>query len=107
MSLAVRRLIALGIGAALLACHDQAPDIAPAAISVTPASIGTIASGATVTLHASVTNGGGSVLDKLTVSWQSDDPSIAAVSASGVVSGVGAGDTHITASIGSMHSVPV
>ena len=107
MSLAVRRLIAFGIGAALVACHDQAPDIAPAAISVTPASIGTIASGATATLHASVTNAGGSVLDKLNVSWQSDDPSIAAVSASGVVSGVGVGDTHITASIGTVHSAAV
>ena len=107
MSRAVLRLAASVVIATLLACQDQAPDITPAAIEIAPATVAAIASGTTVALHASVTTARGSPLDNLSVEWLSDDPTVVSVSSSGVVTGVGVGDAHVTASVGGVHSTPV
>ncbi len=64
-------------------------EISPAAPSVEVAQ--------TTPLVARVLSGGGRELQGRTVQWQTRDPSIATVSASGVVSGVAAGTTHIRA----------
>jgi len=66
-------------------------------IAVTPAPT-TVAVGFTVTLSATI-SANGSVIPG-TVTWATKNPGIATVSASGVVTGVGAGQTSIVATFG-------
>lgn len=66
------------------------PSSPPAIVTVSPASFSTEA-GAAVQLTVSVTNGAGST------TWETSDPAIATVSASGLVTGVGTGSVVIVA----------
>ncbi|WP_419947999.1 Ig-like domain-containing protein [Candidatus Palauibacter sp.] len=79
-----------------LSCADATEPAAPPpppAVSVTPAA-DTLAIGHTLRLRATVTGAGGRVI------WTSSDDSVAAVDASGLVTGVTAGTATITASSG-------
>jgi hypothetical protein len=64
-------------------------------ITVTPAAP-TVARGATATLTATIRDSNGNLVTG-TVSWATRDPGIATVSATGVVTGVGTGQTTIVA----------
>ena len=67
-------------------------------VSVTPASA-TIRVGATVALAATAFDNAGGAVKGRPISWKTNDVSIATVSQSGVVSGVGAGIATVTATI--------
>jgi len=68
-----------------------------ASVVITPPTA-TVAVGANATLVAEVLDGAGKTLTGIKVVWASDDPSIATVSSSGVVTGVATGVVHIAAS---------
>lgn len=75
----------------------SAPAPAPVAtVSVSPAS-STFLVGATVQLSATTRDANNNVLTGRVVTWASANPGIASVSSTGLVSGVGAGSTTITA----------
>ena len=73
----------------------------PATVTVSPATAGLSALGATVQLTAEVRDQNASVMPGAAVTWSSGDASVATVDASGLVTGVGVGVTTITASAGS------
>ena len=82
-----------------VACADDeatAPPVPVATVSVTPAP-DTVRAGLTVTLTATTSDANGNVLTGRTVTWGSDNTSVATVNASGVVTGVSAGTATITA----------
>jgi CubicO group peptidase (beta-lactamase class C family) len=70
--------------------------VAVATVSVTPTTA-SVAAGATTALTAETRDANGALLSGRSVSWSSASPAVATVSASGVVTGVGAGTTQITA----------
>ena len=75
----------------------SAPAPAPVAtVSVSPASSSPLV-GATVQLSATLRDANNNVLTGRVVTWSSANPSIASVSSTGLVRGVGAGSTTITA----------
>ena len=65
-------------------------------VTVSPASASVVA-GSTVTLQATVKDQNGNVMTGQTVTWSSNDLAVATVSATGVVTGVVAGNATITA----------
>ncbi|PYO44465.1 MAG: hypothetical protein DMD33_02890 [Gemmatimonadetes bacterium] len=67
-----------------------------AALSVAPSSA-TIVMGATTQLQATTTDSAGNVLSGRTVTWSSNNGSVATVSGSGLVTGAGTGSATITA----------
>ena len=87
----------VGFALFLLWGCESAPVGPPQVASVTikPPSA-TIATGSTIQLTATVLANGGAQLDRA-VTWDSSDSSVASVSASGLVSGLGTGGAHITA----------
>jgi uncharacterized protein YjdB len=97
MSRAVLRLAAL----LPLACSTDALNPGPASsvasISVVP-SVATVSVGASFTLRAEARDAAGNVLPGLGVRWASEDPDVAQVSASGLVTGLGVGTVRIAAS---------
>ena len=74
----------------------QQPPPPTASVTVTPATA-TVAIGQTLQLAATVKDAGGIVLPGRTVSWQSSNSAVAAVSATGLVSALAAGTATITA----------
>lgn len=70
-----------------------------ASVTVQPTST-TIAAGQTTTLTATTKDASGTVLTGQTVTWTTSDANVATVSASGVVTGIGAGTATITATSG-------
>lgn len=70
--------------------------IDPAALVVTPATA-TIEEGATQQLTAAVRNAAGVGLNNFTVSYASDDESVATVNSAGLVTAIVAGEAVITA----------
>jgi DNA/RNA endonuclease G (NUC1) len=80
-------------------CNDSGDTTPPpvvATVSVAPASA-TLAVGATLPLNAAAFDGSSQPIPGVGFTWSSSANTIATVSASGVVSGVGAGDAVITA----------
>jgi len=98
---------ALALLAAFGGCTDQSPDRTPAKVTIVAPRTASIASGATVTLTASVTDAAGDVLPGMTVQWTSTDATIASVTAAGVVTGVRVGDAQIMATLGTLRSLPI
>jgi uncharacterized protein YjdB len=72
----------------------------PTELSVTPDSVLLVTVGATAAFTATVADGGGQSLPSSTVTWQSNDASVATVDATGVVTAVADGVTTIRASAG-------
>ena len=59
----------------------------------------TVAIGSSVQVNASATDGGGTALTSPTFAWVSSDPGVAAVDASGLVTGVASGEVVVTATL--------
>lgn len=72
--------------------------VSVASVAVTPPSA-SLAAGATVQLTAEAKDAGGQVLPGRPATWSSDKPGVAQVSATGLVSGVAAGEATITATV--------
>jgi trimeric autotransporter adhesin len=89
-----RRLVLLTIPL-VLACEDQAP-IPVAVVDITP-SPATVVAGQKVQLSATPKDAQGTALLDRTVTWISNNPAVAIVSATGQVSGMLAGNAIITA----------
>ena len=97
-------VVAVAVGSATITVHAGSVSdtfgitVAAAAGSITSVSVspesGSIDAGGTITLTASVVKEGEISTE---VTWESDAPSVATVSSSGVVTGVSAGTAHITA----------
>ncbi|MBA2683690.1 MAG: Ig-like domain-containing protein [Gemmatimonadaceae bacterium] len=68
-----------------------------ASVTVTP-STDSLALGASVTLHAAVTDAGGNAVSGASVFWSSENPATATVSSGGVVTGIAIGVVRIAAS---------
>jgi hypothetical protein len=88
-----------GVLVALLACGDPTDPIPPnpvASISVTPAS-DTLILALNLQLGAVVRDASGTPLSGYTVAWASSNPTVATVSATGLVVSVGLGETTVTA----------
>jgi uncharacterized protein YjdB len=88
------------VGAILAACSKGAvgPDAGSVETVVVAPQTATVSVGASLTLNAEVLDANGTVLTSQRVSWASEDPSIAEVSQSGVVTGRKIGTALIAAS---------
>ena len=99
-------LATLGASVLAIACGDEEPPTEPpevsipSAVSVSPTSATLQAIGETVQLTAMVRDQNGRTMSDAAVSWASNASSIATVSASGLVTATGNGDTRVTASSG-------
>ncbi len=94
----MKRFVAAFVLALAAACGgDAAPDVAPAAIILSPAASLAVQSGATVLVHATVTNKAGRAVNAA-VTWSSSSPAIASVS-DGSITGIRVGTATITASV--------
>jgi uncharacterized protein YjdB len=76
------------------------PPVPAAAVSVSPATP-SVQAGTTIQLSAVVRDGNGNILTGRAVTWVSSNSAVATVSASGLVSGITAGSSTITATSGS------
>jgi uncharacterized protein YjdB len=86
------------VGAGLGACSNVVDnDVAVESITVTPATA-TVAVGATLTLDATLRDADGDAMPGVRVLWTSEDATIASVSQTGVVTGVGVGTVLVAAS---------
>jgi hypothetical protein len=90
-------------GALLIGCHDSDdPDPPPAPqvarVELAPSN-GYVLIGGTLQLAATVRDAQGAALTDRPLNWTSSSPGIAAVSSSGLVSGVALGDATITVSV--------
>jgi uncharacterized protein YjdB len=97
-------LLACVVASGFVACKKDKIDGSTAVVSitVTPATA-SVAIGATSTLHAQAF-AANDVAVSDAVTWTSSDAGKATVDASGVVTGVSAGQADITATVGSIHS---
>ena len=75
------------------------PEPVPTSITVAPASVTLWWPGATTQLVARVLDQNGEVMAGATMSWSSDDGSVAGVSASGLVTAVAQGSAEVTAEV--------
>lgn len=80
----------------LAACEDQAP-VPVAAVDITPAPA-TVVAGQKIQLTATVKDAKGGALADRVVTWSTNNPTVATVSATGQVSGLSAGNAVISAS---------
>jgi hypothetical protein len=98
-----RRFCAL-LAASVVACSGGSePTSNPptvASITLTGAPVASLVSGETAQLQAVVTGSDGAVMPGQTISWTSSTAAVASVTASGLVTAVGAGQAVITASAG-------
>ena len=94
--------LALYAACATAGCEDPIPPI-PTTIAVSPTTATLKSIGETVQLTAIVRDERGSKMSNVSVTWGSDDPSVASVSASdtGLVAAKANGEATITASVGS------
>lgn len=80
----------------LVRCVTADPDVAPV-VTITGATGGSLASGSSVQLSASLTDKRGKAVTAPTFSWSSSNAQVASISASGMVTGALAGTATITA----------
>ena len=97
--LSLRRTLAAAIALASWSCGSTQPDATAsiAAIVINPAS-STLALNAQLPLQALVKDGSGSVVPDAAVTWTVENPTIASVSASGLVTALAIGTTQVAAS---------
>ncbi|MEO6210820.1 MAG: Ig-like domain-containing protein, partial [Gemmatimonadaceae bacterium] len=91
---------ALACAVVLLSCgggDSTGPGGGGASVTVTP-STDSLALGASVTLHAAVTDANGHAVSGASVFWSSENPATATVSSGGVVTGIAIGVVRIAAS---------
>jgi hypothetical protein len=105
MTRALPRAFACCAAIAIVACHDNGPDVSPATVAIGPTSSAiTIASGVSMNLTATVKNAGGEPLAGQIVTWMSSDPSVVAVTPAGAITGAKAGEADVVANVGSVSS---
>lgn len=94
-----RTIAALAYGLLLLSCGDpSSPGSTPVArLTATPPSL-QLSVGATSTIAASVLDDGGTVISDARIFWSVENPAVATVTQSGLVTGVAAGATRIALS---------
>lgn len=81
-----------------VSCNDATVSpIRVASIALTPPT-STVAAGGTITLAARPLDAAGATVDVPAIAWSSNNPSVATVSVSGIVSALAAGDARIAAS---------
>jgi len=86
----------MALGAVLWsACGDEAP-IPVASVQITPA-LDTVRAGETIQLAAVARDASGNALTGRTVTWASNDQTVATVDSTGLVTGMGNGEATITA----------
>ena len=85
------------LGAAWAGCTDSPTEPGPSAVRVT-VPFDSLMVGEAATLRADVLDGSGAIMQDESVSWTSDDPTVATVTPEGVVRGVGRGGATISAS---------
>lgn len=76
----------------------------PGAISVSPPDFALEAVGDTQQLTATVTDQDGAAISSPSINWSSDNPSVATVTGTGLVSAAGSGAAHITATTGAVNA---
>jgi uncharacterized protein YjdB len=103
MRAAIRTLFALGAAAGFWACSNDTTTPTGQVIHVvlTPL-IDTLQAGDTVRLQATPIDADGNHISGLTITFNTDNPAVATVSADGLVSAVGAGSTRISGTTGSV-----
>lgn len=86
----------------LAACSGEpaAPDLPPVVAVSASGGVGTLPSGATVQLNATLTDKRGKVVSNATFTWSSANSPVATVSAAGLVTAAQAGTTSISATSG-------
>ena len=105
----IAKLPSRALLAAILAsgCGDGAiepsapPSPVPSAVTVSPASATLQSLGVTVRLTAAVRDQNGQAMSNAAVAWESSNPSVATVDASGLATAVGNGTATVTATAGS------
>ncbi len=92
-------LATLACAVVLFSCGGDStgPSGGGASVTVAPAT-DSLALGASVTLHATVTDAGGSAVSGASIFWSSENPATATVSSGGVVTGIAIGVVRIAAS---------
>jgi hypothetical protein len=103
MRAAFRTLFALGAAAGFWACSNDntTPTGTVIHVVLTPG-IDTLQMGDTVRLQATPIDAAGNHISGLTITFNTDNPAVATVSADGLVSAVGAGSTRISGTTGSI-----
>ena len=108
----VRPLAGMVLLLTLASCGGESlptipPDVTAASIAVTGSASITLASGSSATIVATTRNKSGVILVGQSVSWATADPTVALVSATGVVTAARVGQTTLTASTGSISAPAV
>jgi uncharacterized protein YjdB len=85
-----------GVSSTAAVSVSSAPAVPVASVAVTPGTA-SITVGHTTQLSATTLDSGGATLTGRSMTWASSDPSVATVSATGLVTGVGAGTATVTA----------
>lgn len=99
-------LVIVALVSGVIACGEEPPTepppqvSIPSSVTVSPASAALQSFGETVQLTAMVRDQNGRTISDAAVSWASGDPSVASVSASGLVTATGDGETGVTAAAG-------
>lgn len=95
-----RALLAVAMSVWVACGGDPAkPDVPPVVAVLSTTAAVTVSSGTGLQLAARYTDKRGNMVPGATVSWNSGDPTIATVSAAGLVTGIAAGSVTITATV--------
>ena len=99
VSISFRARITIGLCFAALGCGGGGGVAGPPPVASLSVTLGlpTIVVGGTTTAVATAKDAGGNLLTGRTLAWSSDNSAVATVSLGGVVTGLGAGTAHITA----------
>jgi Leishmanolysin/Bacterial Ig-like domain (group 2)/Bacterial Ig-like domain (group 1) len=89
---------------ALCACSSSEPRV-PTTVTLTPSSVSFTALDQTQQLSASVADQSGNPLTETNLSWSSNNPAVATVSSTGLVTATGVGSAQVTAASGSANAV--
>ena len=89
---------------ALCACSSSEPRV-PTTVTLTPSSVSFTALDQTQQLSASVADQSGNPITETNLSWSSNNPAVATVSSTGLVTATGVGSAQVTAASGSANAV--
>src|SRR3712207_4380563 len=89
------------LGLVVWGCGSNEPN-EPAQIALNTTSLSFTAVGQTQQLSPTVTDQQGNAISGASVTWSTEDPDVATVSSTGLVTAEGSGSTQVTASIGSL-----
>lgn len=97
---------ALLLALLLIGCGGGGTDPSvPSAIALAPTAVTFTAIGQTQQLSAAITDQRGDPVDQASVNWNSSNPLVATVSATGLVTSTGQGSTQVTAGVGGIAAI--